>query len=62
MWGRSEPKFPSEFGGLDLSLCLDLSTRIRLCFGWPAVGKDCSLDPPWSYAVTRDNGAKTGLV
>jgi len=43
--GESYPRFPSEFGGHGLSLCLlDFSTRMRLGFGWPAGGEECSLE------------------
>jgi hypothetical protein len=45
--GESYPRFPSEFGDHGLSLCLlDFSTRIRLGFGWPSGGEDCSLESP----------------
>ena len=61
---ESYPGFPSEFGGQGLSLCLlDFSTRVRLGFGLPASGEDCSLESPWSYADAQVcKRAETGLV
>ena len=42
---------------------LDLFTRIRLWFGWPADGKDCSFESPVELRRRPGMyGAKIGLV